>query len=200
MLLPASNERMVRAEPHFASSWMMLYFTAFIRQQEVPPVLPLSLSLPIIPPSFTPHKNSKPMIQLCLIRGWLKKWQHLGWGYWYEKRTYLWKISIFSPLYPLPLKTHFWTTTFWKMNIQFEHPPEHPPLKNRLFHPFLFLPLKPHFKAVLIPHSLRSNLGAYKAPVRLKHPCIKGFPRTATKKATRVNVQPYVCKPFASFM
>lgn len=118
MLLPASNERMVRAEPHFASSWMMLYFTAFIRQQEVPPVLPLSLSLPIIPPSFTPHKNSKPLIQLCLIRGWLKKWQHLGWGYWHEKRTYLWKISIFSPLYPLLLKNPLLNNHFLKN----EHP------------------------------------------------------------------------------
>ena len=86
------------------------------------------------------------------------------------------------------------------MNIQFEYPPEYPPLKKRHFYPFLVLPLKPHFKVVLMPLPHRSFLGAYKAPVRPKRPCIKGFHTQQQKKATRVNVQPYVCKLSASLM
>lgn len=58
-----------------------------------------------------------------------------------------------------PVWTSTWTST---------------PSKSPFF--ILFAPLlKPHLKPVLMPFSHRSNLGAYKAPVRPKHPCTKGF-------------------------
>ena len=89
-----------------------------------------------------------------------------------------------------------WTST---LNIHLNIHPS----KNTIFTRFSSIcqtSLKPHLKTVMIPFPCRSNKGAYKAPVRPKLPCIKHFHTQHQKKATRVNVQPYVCKPFASLM
>lgn len=64
---------------------------------------------------------------------------------------------VFYPLSMRTLKTHFWISSYIKVNIHFEYPPEYPPIRNRHFrhkkggHPTF------HNRITKMPLNLRSK-------------------------------------------
>lgn len=139
---------------------------------------PFSPQIPIYNKVYRTCKVARKVSVSCTYPPFFVRWQPLYGG----GLARVLNIHLFQNEHPVWTST--WTST---------------PSKSPFFILFALL-LKPHLKPVLMPFSHRSNLGAYKAPCTPETPVYKGLTRTSTKKATRVNVQPYVRKPFASLM